>query len=169
MTFGEKLQKLRKEKGWTQEQLASQINVSRQSLSKWELDTALPDTEHVIQLSKLFNVSTDYLLMEETANDHNQPFKQSSDNSSKIRLIVGSCLSLVALLGLLIIGILASVYPASHLVFPADENWVRIYNGLLGFLMVHNLEWLFILLIVLFISGILILFYPKIQFLLKRK
>lgn len=165
MTFGEKLQKLRKEKGWTQEQLASQINVSRQSLSKWELNAALPDTEHIIRLSKLFNVSTDYLLTEETANDHNQ----SSDNSLKIRLAAGSCLALIAFLGILIIGILASVYPASHLVFPADENWVRVYNGLLGFLMVHNLEWLFILLIVLFISGILILFYPKIQFSLKRK
>lgn len=165
MTFGEKLQKLRKEKGWTQEQLASQISVSRQSLSKWELDASLPDTEHIIQLSKLFNVSTDYLLMEETANDH----KQSPDNSLKIRLVAGSCLALIALLGILIIGILASVYPASHLVFPADENWVRVYNGLLGFLMVHNLEWLFILLIVLFISGILILFYPKIRFLLRKE
>lgn len=37
MTFGEKLQKLRKERGWTQEQLAAQISISRQALSKWEL------------------------------------------------------------------------------------------------------------------------------------
>ena len=53
MTFGEKLQYLRKEQNWTQEQLADQIGISRQSLSKWELGAATPDTEHVVRLSRL--------------------------------------------------------------------------------------------------------------------
>lgn len=44
MTLGEKLQKLRKARAWTQEELAEQVGVSRQSLSKWESDGALPDT-----------------------------------------------------------------------------------------------------------------------------
>ena len=43
MSFGEKLQKLRKEKGWTQEELAAQICISRQALSKWEQGTVIPD------------------------------------------------------------------------------------------------------------------------------
>lgn len=73
MTFGEKLQKLRKEKGWTQEQLAAQISISRQALSKWELGTAIPDTENVVQLSKLFQVSTDYLLNDEYESDNDLP------------------------------------------------------------------------------------------------
>ena len=64
MTFGEKLQKLRKARGWTQEELAQQAGVSRQSLSKWESDAALPDTANVVALSDLFGVSTDYLLRE---------------------------------------------------------------------------------------------------------
>ena len=48
MTFGEKLHLLRKHKGMSQEQLASKLTVSRQAVSKWELDNSLPDTENVI-------------------------------------------------------------------------------------------------------------------------
>jgi len=62
MTLGEKLLQLRKSKGLSQEQLAVQITVSRQAISKWELGEAMPDTDNVVQLSKIFNVSTDYLL-----------------------------------------------------------------------------------------------------------
>ena len=65
MTFGEKLQALRKARGWSQEELAQQINVSRQALSKWESGASVPDTENVVALSRLFGVSTDYLLLNE--------------------------------------------------------------------------------------------------------
>lgn len=65
MTFGEKLQALRKAQGWSQEELAQRINVSRQALSKWESGTSVPDTENVVALSRLFGVSTDYLLLDE--------------------------------------------------------------------------------------------------------
>lgn len=65
MTLSEKIYKLRKEKVITQEELAAQINVSRQAISKWELGESMPDTENIVQLSKLFGVSTDYLLIDE--------------------------------------------------------------------------------------------------------
>ena len=65
MTFGEKLQELRKARGWSQEELAGQIHVSRQALSKWESGGAVPDTENIIALSRLFGVTTDYLLLDE--------------------------------------------------------------------------------------------------------
>ncbi len=65
MTLGEKLLYLRKTKGLSQEQLASEITVSRQAISKWELGESIPDTENVIQLTKLFNVTADFLLNEE--------------------------------------------------------------------------------------------------------
>ena len=65
MSFGEKLQALRKARGWSQEELAGRIHVSRQTLSKWESGGAVPDTENVIALSRLFGVSTDYLLLTE--------------------------------------------------------------------------------------------------------
>ncbi len=65
MTFGEKLQKLRKEAGLSQEELAYQLDVSRQAISKWERDNGYPETEKIIRMSKIFNVTIDYLLNEE--------------------------------------------------------------------------------------------------------
>jgi len=62
MTLGEKLSKLRKEYGYTQEQLADILGVSRQSISKWESDIAYPETEKLIKMGKLFECSMDYLL-----------------------------------------------------------------------------------------------------------
>lgn len=65
MTFGEKIQKLRKEAGLSQEELAYQLDVSRQAISKWERDNGYPETEKIIRMSKIFHVTLDYLLNEE--------------------------------------------------------------------------------------------------------
>ena len=62
MTFGEKLKYARKSAGLTQEQLAEKLLVSRQAITKWESDNGMPDIENLRQLSKLLNVSIDYLL-----------------------------------------------------------------------------------------------------------
>lgn len=59
------MQKLRRQSGLSQEQLAVRLSVSRQAVSKWELDEAMPDTDNVVQLSRLLGVSCDYLLREE--------------------------------------------------------------------------------------------------------
>lgn len=67
MTFGEKIQKLRKEAGLSQEELACQLGVSRQAVSKWERDSGYPETEKIIHMSRLFNVTLDYLLNEENS------------------------------------------------------------------------------------------------------
>ena len=65
MTMGEKLAKLRRQHNLTQEQFAELLMVSRQSVSKWELNTTYPDTEKLIRISKLFDCSLDYLLKDE--------------------------------------------------------------------------------------------------------
>lgn len=62
MTLGEKIHVLRKQSGMSQEQLAERITVSRQAISKWELGESLPDIDNVVQISRVFDVSTDYLL-----------------------------------------------------------------------------------------------------------
>ena len=67
MKLAEKLFELRKEKGWSQEKLAEQINVSRQSISKWESGQVLPEIEKIIELSKIFQVTADYLLLDENS------------------------------------------------------------------------------------------------------
>lgn len=64
MIFADKLILLRKKAGWSQEELAEQMNVTRQSVSKWEGAQSIPDLEKIIKLSQLFGVSTDYLLKE---------------------------------------------------------------------------------------------------------
>lgn len=62
MTFGERIQQLRKSVGLSQEQLADTLNVSRQAVSKWETDQSAPEIEKLLALSKAFSVSTDELL-----------------------------------------------------------------------------------------------------------
>ena len=62
MNFSEKLLTLRKAKGMTQEQLAEKLDVSRQSISKWESGQAVPELEKIVALSAIFDVTTDYLL-----------------------------------------------------------------------------------------------------------
>ena len=59
MTTGEKLALLREKKGITQEKLSEILNVSRQSVSRWETDISFPETDKLIKLSKLFECSTD--------------------------------------------------------------------------------------------------------------
>ncbi len=65
MTFAEKLSDLRKTEKLSQEELAEKLNISRQAVSRWEMGTAMPDANNLVQISRLFNVSIDYLLKEE--------------------------------------------------------------------------------------------------------
>ncbi len=65
MTFGEKIQKLRKEAGLSQEELAHRLGVSRQAVSKWERDSGYPETDKIVWMSSIFNVSADYLLKDD--------------------------------------------------------------------------------------------------------
>ena len=65
MILAEKIMQLRKKAGWSQEELAEQLGVTRQSVSKWEGAQSLPDLEKILQMSRLFGVSTDFLLKDE--------------------------------------------------------------------------------------------------------
>lgn len=65
MILADKIIDLRKKNGWSQEELAEHLNVSRQSVSKWESGMSVPDLNKIIAMSELFGVSTDYLLKDE--------------------------------------------------------------------------------------------------------
>ena len=69
MNFPEKLLTLRKAKNLTQEQLAEKLDVSRQSISKWESGQAIPELEKIVALSAIFDVTTDYLLKSSEIDD----------------------------------------------------------------------------------------------------
>ncbi len=65
MILADKIMEERKKNGWSQEELADKLSVSRQAVSKWESAQSVPDLQRVIQLAEIFNVSTDYLLKDE--------------------------------------------------------------------------------------------------------
>lgn len=69
MNFSEKLLTLRKAKDLTQEQLAEKLDVSRQSVSKWESGQATPDLDKIVEISAIFDVTTDYLLKSSEIDD----------------------------------------------------------------------------------------------------
>ncbi len=112
MNFPEKLQKLRKERGWSQEELASRIAVSRQAVSKWELGTAVPDTDNIVQLSELFGVTTDYLIKDNLDCDEDIPAVARTAASVRKaeqsrQLLIAGIVTLV--LGVIIIGVLLTL------------------------------------------------------------
>ncbi|WP_294414114.1 helix-turn-helix transcriptional regulator [uncultured Ruminococcus sp.] len=63
MEFNNKLYELRKQKGFSQEELANRLNVSRQTVSKWEVGDSTPDMEKLVAISDLFGISLDELVM----------------------------------------------------------------------------------------------------------
>lgn len=65
MILSEKIIQLRKQMGWSQEDLADQLGISRQSVSKWEVGAAIPDLDKILKMGELFSVSTDYLLKDD--------------------------------------------------------------------------------------------------------
>ena len=65
MILADKIIELRKKNGWSQEELAEKLDVSRQSISKWESAQSIPDMNRIIAMSQIFGVSTDVLLKDE--------------------------------------------------------------------------------------------------------
>lgn len=85
MKFNEKLIELRKQKGLSQEELGYKLNVTRQTVSKWELSQTTPEMEKLIEISKLFNVSVDELLNEsDTQNTSNTTTVDSTTNDQNV-------------------------------------------------------------------------------------
>jgi transcriptional regulator with XRE-family HTH domain len=115
--LGEKIHQLRKGKGLSQEELAGQLTVSRQAISKWELGESVPDTENVVQLSKLFGVSADYLLNDDYESDNDIPAVKVNSETIKTEYrskarIASYILTGVGLLGVLVMWILSFAIPA---------------------------------------------------------
>jgi transcriptional regulator with XRE-family HTH domain len=79
MILADKIMEERKKNGWSQEELADKLGVSRQSVSKWESAQSVPDLNRILEMSRLFNVSTDYLLKDE----EDRPSGQASEDSGK--------------------------------------------------------------------------------------
>ena len=94
--FNEKLISLRKDNHITQEQLADYLCVSRQSVYKWEFEGVLPEIEKIIEISKLFNVSIDYLLRNRKIKNEIENVDNSNTKIKKILFIEDKIVKLVA-------------------------------------------------------------------------
>ena len=83
MALSERLYELRKKRGLSQEQLADQLGVSRQAVSKWESGRAVPETNTLISISTFFDVSLDYLMKEDDSAPHESPAGLMNDMLGK--------------------------------------------------------------------------------------
>lgn len=81
MTFADKVLNLRKRSGLSQEELAEKLEVSRQAISRWEMGLAMPDASNLLQLSKLFKVTVDYLINDEYSSDEDIPIVKTKETS----------------------------------------------------------------------------------------
>ncbi len=81
MIFADKIIQLRKKNGWSQEELAEKVNVTRQSVSKWESAASIPDINKILELAKIFGVTTDYLLKDEMEMEE---FSGENDEERKV-------------------------------------------------------------------------------------
>lgn len=104
MSLGKNIQKIRKENKLSQEQLAQKCNVSRQTISRWESDEVLPDTNNLIILAKLFNVTLDSIVFDEKNEEHNYVKKSKWKSLGIISLFINF---------ILIIGLIITLNPFS--------------------------------------------------------
>jgi transcriptional regulator with XRE-family HTH domain len=106
--LSEKLYKLRKNSGLSQEQLAEQLNVSRQAISKWESGTAVPESEKLITISNYFGVSVDYLLKDD---EEDKAKATVSVMEEKPRMIAGIIICIAGIISMVIWGLLSIFSP----------------------------------------------------------
>ena len=96
MNMSDKIIKHRKANGWSQEDFAEKLNVSRQAISRWENGTALPDAQNILQISKLFHVTTDYLLNEDYESDRDIPVVKTAEQEAETLFVKKKHLHLVS-------------------------------------------------------------------------
>ncbi len=130
MILADKIIRLRKKNGWSQEELAEKMEVSRQAVSKWEGAQTIPDLEKILMLGNLFGVTTDYLLKDEIEDEEfadgndktavkRVTLAQANDflewrKSASVRIAAGTFLCIIAAIPLLILGA-ATETPAYHI------------------------------------------------------
>ena len=109
MKLSEKILYLRKKQGMTQEQLAEKMEISRQAVSRWESGTALPDASNIVQLTKIFAVSADYLLNEEYEVEIEMPPTKETSTAAggRGKKIAAICMMAFGMLGNFVIYILS--------------------------------------------------------------
>ena len=141
MILADKIVRLRKKNGWSQEELAQKMNVSRQAVSKWESAQTIPELEKILQLGALFGVTTDYLLKDDmeleefTSETIDSGVRQISieeagtylvqSRESAKRIAVGTFLCVLSPIPLLLLGA-ASEYETEHFGKSGRLSWNNV-------------------------------------------
>lgn len=133
MKFGEKLTELRKKEGLSQEELGYKLNVTRQTVSKWELGQTTPEMDKLVELGKIFNISVDELVneTEKTANENeviqDAPVKDKSPRNDKKSLII--IIAIVAIFVVVVISMFSIPFKLFGTIFNKMTNSTEdIYN-----------------------------------------
>lgn len=138
MTFYSKIKELRIDKGLTQEELAKELNVSRQAISKWE-SGVLPDVNNLVKISEYFDCSMDYLI----SNKEEKSDLTVKQNNTKS--IIAFVIFILAVFILIFIKIISVIFPTPITRQYVDGSW---YTGFVGFIDYYNLRGLITILFI---------------------
>ena len=167
MTMGEKILRMRKARNWNQEELAEQIGVTRQAVSRWESDSAKPDADKVIALCDLFGISADYLLREAYTGEVTPPLVPAPQKEVRRRGLTAKqgigfgifALSLILLFALYLVGILSPhTLTTDHGIYYGFEAYARMYD----------IEWMLMIPWLLLGLGILLMLWDALVQLLQK-
>lgn len=171
MKLSEKILKLRKQSGMSQEMLAENLNVSRQTISRWESGSAQPDASNLLQLSKLFSVTADYLINEDYEDDNDVPAVKNKETEAKKKIskVWGICMALFGLAGNFVIYILSRCISVMIPHITYDDTGEKLYTwsgDLKGysykyFIQEFNLEFLIVLFWVFVVIGVYVAYANK--------
>ncbi len=173
MKLSEKIVNLRKARNMSQEELSEQLGVSRQAVSRWEVGSALPDASNILQLSKLFGVSADYLLNDDYKGESPAPVKSKTVSSiagTLVKKIISLCVAGFGFLGNFVIYVLSrfiEVYvPYRYFNSETQSYWNRWDYGYSYryFIEEYNLRLLTVMFWLMLIVGLFIAFVPKDKF-----
>jgi len=136
MKLGDKIIALRKARGMSQEQLAQHLEVSRQSVSKWELNETIPDVSRVVAMSELFGVTTDYLLKEDAMEYREDPCATHSSRNRPAADFKWLGMTLVIVCSFSILGMWAviNIIDANYIIF-YGESVLFSGTGLIAYLL----------------------------------
>ena len=170
MRLTDKLVKLRKTSGWSQEDLAEKLNVSRQAVSRWESGAAQPDASNVLNLSKLFGVTADYLLNDEYDSDYDVPVVRhtKTDAKDKINKVIALCVGAFGLMGNFIVYVLSRFIEVMvpQITYRNGKEMYYWSSDLTGhnykyFIQAYDLEFLTVMFWVLVVLGLVTAFVPN--------
>lgn len=160
MTIGERIKKLRKEKGYSQEQLADYLSLSRQAIAKREKNVCEPNIESLSTMASLFGVSLDYLLKGDISEEC-----QKSNLSDKHQILLADKIDIVLLIAILI-SLLAFIGLFIYaLINPLYRN--QTYSFIWWYIQIFNLSgiWFRLLVLISLFANI----FSLIAFLKRRK